>query len=154
MVEIDRYRDADFSEVLSLFRETVHQINAADYNSQQIEAWAPEKLDEKRWGKLLSRNLTLLAVDNGRILGFTALSKTGNIEMLFVHKDHQGSQIGSSLLEAIERTARKHNLKKLTSQSSITALPFFEKKGFVIEKKQIRKLRGVQLVNFQVSKLL
>lgn len=44
---IRAFHKDDLGQVLQLFYETVHTINAKDYNVLQLEAWAPDQLDRK-----------------------------------------------------------------------------------------------------------
>ena len=47
---------------------------------------------------------------------------------MFVHKDFQGKGIATMLLEEIERYAITAGIMRITSEVSLTARPFFEKK--------------------------
>ena len=40
-MEVRDYQEADISAISQLYYNTVHRVNACDYNRQQIEAWAP-----------------------------------------------------------------------------------------------------------------
>ena len=39
------YQMSDCKEITELFYNTVHTVNAQDYNQEQLNAWAPEKMD-------------------------------------------------------------------------------------------------------------
>lgn len=71
---------------------------------------------------------------------------------LFVHKDfcHQG--IATSLYKYLEAYARERGAKRLTSEVSITAKPFFEKQGFQVDEEQKRKANQMRLTNYKMSK--
>lgn len=39
---IRTFQKGDLEQVLQLFYETIHTVNAKDYNLLQLQAWAPE----------------------------------------------------------------------------------------------------------------
>ena len=87
---------------------------------------------------------TLVAVDDGCIVGFGDIDKTGYLDMLFVHKDYQGQGIASSICDRLEETI---TTDMITTHSSITAKPFFEKRGYKSAKEQQVIRNGIYLTN-------
>ena len=49
MITLRDYTPADLEAVLTLFYETVHTVNAGDYSSAQLDAWAPRVPDRVAW---------------------------------------------------------------------------------------------------------
>lgn len=54
----------------------------------------------------------------------------------------------------IERYAAVMGIKRITSEVSLTARPFFEKRGFVVEKEQKCRANKLFLTNFVMAKEL
>ena len=71
---------------------------------------------------------------------------------MFVHKDFQGKGVATVLLNEIERYATAVGIKRIMSEVSLTARPFFEKRGFVVEKEQKYKANKLSLTNFVMTK--
>lgn len=46
-MELRAYQEEDLEEILALFYNTVHTINAKDYNVKQRTAWADGNPDKK-----------------------------------------------------------------------------------------------------------
>ncbi len=66
-VVLRAYRPSDCSEVLRLFYDTVHTVNARDYTEEQLDAWADGKPDAAKWNKSLCAHFSLAAeADKGR----------------------------------------------------------------------------------------
>lgn len=63
-------------------------------------------------------------------------------------KEFQGTGIASQLLDEIERHAITAGIMRITSEVSLTARPFFERKGYVVEEEQKRKANQLSLTNF------
>lgn len=69
-------------------------------------------------------------------------------------KDFQSKGIATMLLEEIERYAITKGIIRITSEVSLTARPFFEKQGYVVEKEQKRLANKLSLTNFWMAKTL
>ena len=146
-MEIREYREEDQAEILSLFYETVHTVNAKDYNEKQLDTWAPQDNDYEHLNAALRNNLTLLAIEDGKITGFADIDENGYLDHLFVHKDYQRRGIASALCSRMEE-----GFKRIETHASITARPFFEKRGYVVVKAQDVEIRGEVLRNYVMEK--
>ncbi len=80
------------------------------------------------------------------------MAEDGYLDFMFVHKDFQGQGIASALLSDIEHQASEQNNEFIYSDVSITAKGFFEKKGFIVERQQLKKSKKKELVNFRMIK--
>ena len=143
MVCITPYEPKDFAELVTLFHDTVHTVNAREYDDEQLEAWAPAAPDMAHWKSVFTGQRTFVARDGWTIVGFATLS--GNeFDHLFVAQNRQHEGIGSLLADAVESAARR----PLTVFASITAKGFFEHRGYRVLYQQEVPLRGQTLTNF------
>ena len=147
-------REGDLPGLIDLYRETVHAVGAGHYTRQQLAAWAPEDLAPADWAPRLARNTALVAEDGDTLLGFAELSPGGALDMLYVHKDHQGRGVATALLGALEARARDQGLARLTTNASRVARPFFLGRGFTLVASQTVERRGVAIENFRMEKAL
>ena len=138
------YRSADLPAILDLFRNTVHTVCARDYTRSQLDAWAPAELDAAAWDASLLAHRTLVAEEKGMIIGFADLAEDGYLDRLYVHRDWQGRGVASALCDALPDARSTH--------ASLTARPFFEKRGWRVVKEQQVERRGVRLTNFVMEK--
>ncbi len=142
------YKPADCEKLLCLFYDTVHCVNAADYASDQLDAWTGGA-DRDAWNTSLSAHDTLVAEEDGIIVGFADLD--GNyLDRLYVHKDFQRRGVATALCDALEKKCTG----EITVHASITALPFFEGRGYAVCKEQQVLRRGVLLTNYVMKKQL
>ena len=81
---------SDCKQLADLFYQTVHSVNAKDYTKEQFDVWATGKVDLHAWDKSFLEHYTVVAVEDGMIVGFGDIDETGHIDRLYVHKDHQG----------------------------------------------------------------
>ena len=153
-MELRKYHPRDCAEMARLFYDTVHTVNAADYTKEQLDAWADGQVDLEKWNASFLEHDTLVAVEGETIVGFGDMDSTGYLDRLYVHKDHQKKGIATAICDRLERSHRKRaafrtetdgNARQeereraeltFTTHASITARPFFEKRGYVVKKEQ------------------
>lgn len=147
---------SDLEKIVTLFKETVHHVNAKDYSSEQLLVWAPKHMHHghERWQSLLS-SIAYLAESDDVIVGFADITEQGYLDRLFVHKDYQRQGIASMLVKKLESIILERGLKKITTEASITAKPFFEQIGYYVIREQNKPREGgVVLTNFLMEKRL
>ncbi|WP_079912557.1 GNAT family N-acetyltransferase [Paenibacillus sp. 32352] len=152
-----RFQASDMNQIVSLFYETVHSVNGRDYSQEQLDAWAPrdeQALKLKAWEASMSRNVTYVAEADGVITGFSDMTSEGHLDRLYVHKDYQRQGIASMLVDSLEEEARRLGLVEIDVEASITAKPFFEKRGYRVLESQVVERRGVKLANYKMIKSL
>lgn len=145
---IRAYQSADCKELTELFYHTVHTVNAKDYAKEQLDAWATGQVDLKKWDRSLQEHFSLVAVEDGVIVGFGDIDQTGYLDRLYVHSDYQGKGIGSAICEKLEAAVSGH----IVTHASLTARPFFEKRGYQVVKEQQVERQGIFLTNFVMIK--
>ncbi len=153
-ISIRPYRPSDTAELIELFREAVHAINIKHYSPEQVAVWAPNDIDEKKWEKNLSQNITFIAKIDDTIVGFADLTHEGVLKHLYIHKEYQGRFIALHLLKTIEQVVRDLGLSKITTECSITAKLPAERMGFKVVKEQTVNRKGIEFVNYLMEKKL
>lgn len=153
-MNVRMYRSEDCKEIVELFYNTVHSVNAKDYNKAQLDAWAPKDINISKWDKSLLEHYSIVIEDNSIIIGFGDLDINGYFDRLYVHRDYQGAYVATRILNEIEKYAQENEIKVITTYSSITAKPFFEKQGYKVVKEQVVERKGQILKNFIMEKTL
>ncbi len=149
---IREFQNSDTEEIMQLFYDTVHRINIRDYSSEQVDAWAPKDMDYEEWSDRLQSKMTYVAEEEGKVIGFAELETTGHIGCFYCHADYQGSGVGTQLINQIQLIAKNLGIQKLFAEASITARPFFERRGFrVITPQQVER-RGMKFINYVMEK--
>lgn len=146
-----KYTPSDLSEMLELFYTTVHTVNAKDYTPEQLDAWTDSTSDPEAWNISFLSHTTLIAVERGKITGFGDIDSTGYLDRLYVHKNFQRCGIASAICDALESSVHARLFK---THASITARPFFEKRGYHTVKEQTVMRKGISLTNYVMEKYL
>ena len=147
-MELREYCPLDCPEMASLFYQTVHTVNACDYTPQQLDAWADGHTDLAAWNRSFLSHYTLVAQEEDQIIGFGDICRDGYLDRLYVHRDFQGKGIASVLCDRLESSVSG----LITTHASITARPFFEKRGYRLIKEQQVERQGILLTNFVMEK--
>jgi putative acetyltransferase len=149
---IRAYQPTDLDAVIAIFLGAIREIASRDYASAQIDAWA--QVDRESWALRRLSRPTWVAIIDQLPVGFADLEPNGHLDMMFVHPAHQRAGIASALLNAIEIAARAQGLSEIFTEASITARPFFERRGFSIVTAQLVEKRGRHLRNYRMEKFL
>ncbi len=150
---IRRLAESDIPHLRELFRSTVLCVNSKDYTDEECKDWASCGDSTEHWKNLLSKNDFFAALDGvGNIIGFSSMNAEGHLHSLFVHKDWQRKGVGALLLSEAERMATAYGAEKITSEVSITARPFFERRGYRTVKEQKAKANRMYLTNYVMEK--
>lgn len=147
-MEIRAYRPSDCRDIANLFYQTVHTVNAKDYTNEQLDAWADGQPDLTKWNQSFLEHFSFVAVLDGIIVGFGDIDRTGYLDRLYVYAEYQRQGIGTALCRQLER----FSTGKLCTHASITAKPFFEKRGYRTVRKQQVERKGVLLTNYVMEK--
>ena len=154
-------RDAEISDapaIAELFYNTIFNVNVGDYTVAQVQAWAGPAPDPGMWeSRIISgyngAKWTFVAEEDVRVVGFAEFEADGHVDTLYVHHEFQGRGIASRLLDRIEAEARRRELERMYTEASITAKPFFLRRGFSVVRPQSVEVRGHTFRNFVMEKV-
>ena len=148
-MQLREYIPSDCAQLAELFFQTVHSVNAKDYTKEQLNAWVTGEVDLQAWDASFRAHKTIIAVKDEEIVGFGDMDESGYLDRLYVHKDYQGQYIASAICNELERFAAG---TPLTTHASITAKPFFLRRGYRVVRQQEVIRHGVALTNFVMEK--
>lgn len=80
--------------------------------------------------------------------GFGDIDASGYLDRLYVAAAHIGRGVGSAICDALEAAVKG----KIVTHASVTAKPFFEKRGYAVVREQQVERGGVLLTNFVMEK--
>ena len=96
------YRTDDLAAIADLFYQSVHTLCRGDYTEEQLDAWATGHIDEEAWDTSFRARHTLVAEENGALLGFADMAEDGYLDRLYVHPAHTGKGVATALVNALE----------------------------------------------------
>ncbi len=145
---------ADARRCADIFRSSIEELAADDYDADQREAWASAADNEAAFGARLGGALTLIALIDGAAIGFASLEGADVIDMLYVDPDFVRQGAGSALIDALTKLASARGAERLTAEASEGARPLFERLGFRAEKRNLVRVGEEWLANTTMIKSL
>ena len=153
-VALRPYLPADLKRCAEIFRASIEELAAEDYNEAQREAWAARADDEQAFAARLGGALTLLAMIDGAVAGFASFKGADEIDMLFVAPEFARQGVGRTLVDALTRLAQARGAKRITVEASDVARPLFERLGFAPQTRNLRRKGDQWLANTTMTKAL
>ena len=151
-MDLRRFEAGDLPAVQELFARSIRTVCRGDYPPAQLKAWA------NRAGRITAKRLldcyTLVAEEEGRLLGFGNLEPGGHLDCLYTAADSQRRGVAEALCDALEAEARRQGEELLRVEASRTARGFFERRGDQVAAAQLVPVDGEELENFRMAKKL
>ncbi len=76
----------------------------------------------------------------------------GYLDKLYIHRDYQNIGIATAIVNELEQQAILSGVSLFTTHASITAKPFFEKRGYHTLKENTVIRNNTKLTNFIMEK--
>ena len=149
-MRIQQAQSSNLSDILKLFYNTIHIINSSNYSRQQCFAWSSSIKNKTRWLNKIDNQYFIIATKKKEIVGFSYITSTGHLDMMYVHHKHQNKGIAKKMLENLIDFAFRNKCEYIYSEVSITAKAFFEKHGFTVQEKQTVRIQDVEMENLKM----
>lgn len=153
-VSLRPYVQGDVRRCVEIFRSSIDELAADDYDEDQREAWASAADEEEEFAARLAGGLTLIAVLDGAAAGFATLKDAESIDMLYVDPEYAGQGVGSALVDALIKLAGARGAKRLSAEASEVAKPLLERLGFTAESRNLVRVGDEWLSNTTMIKSL
>ncbi|MEM9343616.1 MAG: GNAT family N-acetyltransferase [Pseudomonadota bacterium] len=143
---IRRFSPDDASSCYDAFYDAVRNGTAPHYSAEQAAAWARYASPDATWAPRLEGANTWLAEVDGTVLGFIALYPYGYLDLFFVRSDARKMGIAGLIYDALLADIR--DLDVLTTDASILARRFFEKRGWEVIGTETANRNGMTLTQY------
>jgi GNAT superfamily N-acetyltransferase len=122
---------ADADEAVDVLRRSIHQLCALDHKGDPatLAQWLANKTADnmRQW---IAAHTVLVAVEGGRIAGVASLRHDGHVLLNYVAPEARFTGASKALIQEIEALAVSRGLKRLTLESTATALRFYLSDGW------------------------
>lgn len=135
-MESVKFRQAEQSDAQSLWwtkHAAIDSISTGDYSEEELSAWKPDGEAITDFERAIESSTfdAVLAEIDGEVAGYGVLnSEDARIDALFIHPDHMGEGIATSLVAQLESRARMRSIDEITIVSSLNAKSFYESVGY------------------------
>ena len=123
---------ADRAALPALHTASVRTFGPEYYDADAVRRWAkPGGRSPADYEPDTDDEHVVVAVRDGAVAGFGHLvPAVGEVHAVYVHPDHARRGVGSALLAELEGYARGRGLDRLSLQSSLNAVGFYERAGY------------------------
>ncbi|WP_239652729.1 hypothetical protein [Pseudoalteromonas piscicida] len=83
MIIIRQFQSGEEAVLRKLMFDTIRSVNIQHYSNNQVNAWAYSDVADKGWQDRLRSNQPLVAMLNGKIVGFADIQADGLIDHFF-----------------------------------------------------------------------
>lgn len=153
-ISIRRFRDDDAGIAARIFFDAIHLGTQNHYDAAQRRAWAPQVPEDAGWLERLRSQTTLVAERDGRVIGFMTVRADGYIDLAFVAPAFIGTGVARHLYRSIVAEAATMGVRRLHTQASHLARPFFERQGWSVVREQTVSPGGVPMTNFLMERVM
>lgn len=124
---------ADGEGAIDTLRRSIAELCIPDHggDARTLERWLANKTVEN-WARWIAQEdgIGLVAERAGRIIGVGMANLQGEIQLNYVHPEARFAGVSSALLAALEADLRACKLRDCRLESTITARPFYEGRGY------------------------
>lgn len=153
-ITVRAYIEGDAPRLTALFHNSVHRVPSPHDDTQQRRAWSPVVPDAAVWQRRMTARPTRVAMIGDTIVGFAEFDPPDHLDMLYVDADHQGQGVATALLDAVIAQARDLGARRLVTEASPIARPFFTARGFATRREETVERDGVALRRFVMERML
>ena len=132
MVTIREMNAADRDSIIFIHKQSIYGLCKGNYSEPEMKAWAgfftPVLFDA---GMKDESNVGVVAVDSDTIIGFGFFNAdAGELRALYILPQYIGHGAGSRIMARLEDMAKEKQISRLSLQSTINAVGFYQKFGY------------------------
>lgn len=143
----------DAKGIYEAHTRSIREICCADYNAEQIEAWAGPRKPEN-YVKAIKNGRFYVAEINGTIAGFSNYDGS-ELHAVYIHPKYARKGAGKALFTKVCEAASLEGLTFLSFSASITSVPFYRLMGCVVENESTHRFSsGIEIKCLRMRKSL
>lgn len=139
------FQAGDEAQLFEVFHSSIHELASKYYDQIQINAWAPDKIDTRRWQQRMQILQPYVLTCENQALAYADLQDNGYIDHFFVSGKHARSGLGRLLMRHIISRAEEKGIQELSAHVSLSAQDFFAGFDFKISKQEVARIGEVEL---------
>ena len=137
-INYEKAKLSDYEEICTVMQTSASELSRKAYSDQLKGTFDKFYIDKTpdyiRQTLENQSSYTIVARNYNRIIGFIQMkfhNKIGNISHLYILPGYEGNSIGTQLFSIVKEKAVQLNITKLYIESTLNALNYYEKFGFI-----------------------
>lgn len=146
LFQLRPFEASDADALADIHRRAILAVSPRFYSQAERESWA-YGTDPADYARTTAghETFTIAIAPSGGVVAFCSYSsddETGMIAGLFTAPEAQGQGAGKALLKSAEAALSSAGALRLTVASSLCAIAFYERHGYRVTARALRKTRG------------
>jgi GNAT superfamily N-acetyltransferase len=139
---------ADAGPLVAMWTRSIRELCRLDHGGREsvLREWCGQKTPAVLAAALADPGMFWVVATRPKddaLLGVGLLGAGGLVHAVYVHPEFARRGVGSALLSALEREARRRGLSVLSLESTATAHPFYRFRGFEDDGPKVLRFGGV-----------
>lgn len=137
-IDYEKAKLSDCEEICTVMQTSARELSRKAYSDQLKDTfdkfYIDKTLDYIRKTLENQHSYTIVAKKTNKIIGFIQLKfhhNIGNVSHLYILPGYEGNSIGTQLFSLGKEKAVQLNVAKLYIESTLNALSYYEKLGFI-----------------------
>ncbi|MBP0020868.1 MAG: GNAT family N-acetyltransferase [Cyanobacteria bacterium SBLK] len=151
-MSIRQYELTDVEAIATVYRDAILEIGCNFYSPRQVKTWSSFAGNLETFREKLQQGLTLIAVEDEKIIAFGQLHPKDRIAFLYTVKRYARRGYATLIYQKLEEEAIAQGVKYLRTEASRVAKFFFLKQGFEIIEPEIVVRQGTEFERFRMQK--
>ena len=132
MIDVRRATVHDIEQLKNLVIASVLELCKEHYTPKELQSLLAQYPRRELYEKWIDERVLVVAEYKGTIVGFAQyFPQDSSIEAVHVSPGHAKQGIGQMVVARMEEIARHQGAKKITLSSSLNAIGFYEKCGYI-----------------------
>ena len=137
-IDYEKAKLSECVEIYTVMQTSAREISRKAYSDQLKDTFDKFYVDKTpdyiRKTLENQHSYTIVAKNSNKIIGFIQLKfhhNIGNVSHLYILPGYEGQSIGTQLFVLVKERAVQLNIAKLYIESTLNALRYYEKLGFI-----------------------
>jgi GNAT superfamily N-acetyltransferase len=147
-LRLRRPTPADAEPLVAMWTRSIRELCHLDHGGREsvLREWCGQKTPAVLAAALADPGMFWVVAarpEDDALLGVGLLGAGGLVHAVYVHPESARRGVGTALLRALEREARRRGLSTLVLESTATGHPFYRSRGFVDDGPRVMRYGGV-----------
>jgi putative acetyltransferase len=145
----------DSTKIAQTHKASIQSLCKDLYTKEEIAGWT-SILSPEIYENAIKEKIMIIAVKKNEIRGLGIIDiKKSELCAIYVHPDSTGKGVGKKILSHLEVIAKDNDIHQLTLGSTMNALGFYKKHGYMEESEVFHELpNNLRLTCIKMHKIL